>query len=430
MRRPEAVLAAGVVFALGWEVLLWSGPFAEGQSTGSAWWYLPPAAVTLGTLVWAHRRRDAVRGTTVVALAAGLALGLLAVHLTVGGPRDQDILLLYPELGRRLLDTGSLPPAEYPPLAIVTFAAATLLGSVRLTLPLLILPLVLLAWWRLAGISPRAPWLVACVALVPTVVVFWEIKYDALPTALLVLGLVAAHGRRWSASGLWLGLGAAAKWFPGLAVPVLAVALLARRRTREAAALVGASAAGFLVVHLPFVGQVDALLAPYRFHAGRGVTGESLPYLPLRLFGLADAPDRPWGEAAVPAWAPDVALVVVVLALTALVVAAAARPRRAVALAAAAPVVFLLGNRIFSPQFVLPVAAAWVAGMVLTRGRGEVRELALAGLVVVVATANFAVWPVASDAWLALEWILFGGAVTATVLASSSTSPLARPGGS
>lgn len=430
MRRPEAVLAAGVVFALGWEMLLWSGPFAGGQSTGSAWWYLPPAVVTLGTLLWAHRQRDAVRRPAVVALAAGLALGLLAVHLTVGGPRDQDILLLYPDLGRRLLDTGQLPAAEYPPLAIVTFAVATLLGSVRLTLPLLILPLLLLAWWRLAGTSSRAPWLVACVALVPTVVVFWEIKYDALPTALLVLGLVAAHGRRWSTSGVWLGLGAAAKWFPGLAVPVLAVALLRRRRIQEAAALVGASAVSFLVVHLPFAGQWDALLAPYRFHAGRGVTGESLPYLPLRLLGLADVPDRPWGEAAVPTWAPDVALVVVALVLTALIVVATARPQRAMGLAAVAPVVFLLGNRIFSPQFILPVAAAWVVGIALTHDRGATREVALAALVVVTATTNFAVWPVASDAWLALEWILFGGAVAATVLASSSTSRLTRSGAS
>ncbi|MBW3562362.1 MAG: DUF2029 domain-containing protein [Actinobacteria bacterium] len=417
VRPGEALLAVGVLFALAWEVLLWTGPLDDGQSAASAWWYVPPAVVTAGTLIAAWPRRSEVRRTRVVAFAAVLAFGLLAVHLAVGGPRDQDILTIYPEYGRHLLETGRLPAVEYPPLAVITFAVGELLGTVRVTLPLLLLPLLLVAWWRAAGRSREAPWIVACVALVPTIVVFGEIKYDALPAALLVLGLLAAARERPTASGIWLGLGGAAKWFPLLAVPVLVVADLARRRWASAARLTAASAGGFLVVHLPFLGQWDALTAPYGFHAARGITGESLPYLPLRLLDLAGTPARPWAEAEVPAWAPEAALAVVVAALLVVVASAAIAPHRAVALAAAAPVIFLLGNRIFSPQFVLPIAAAWLVGLVVMGTEERWVGISVPILIVVTATANVAVWPTASPAWVALGWVLFTAAGAVSLLA-------------
>jgi len=427
VRAPDAALGGAVLAVLAWEWWLWVGPFAGGQSTASAWWYVPPAAATLAGLLVARRRAAALRPGAVVLLGVALALGFLAVHLAVGGPRDQDILELYPRYGTELLATGQLPRAEYPPLALLSFAAAAALGSVPLTLPLLTLPVLAGAWWAVARSAPDGPWWTACAALLPTVVPFWEVKYDALPAALLALGLVAARDERWGWSGAALGLGAAAKWYPGLAVPVLAIALLRAGRVRAAATLGGASAAAFVLPHLPFAGDIEGLLAPYAFHAGRGITGESLPYLLLRPLGLADVPGRPWFEAAVPGWAPTAALVVLGAALAGLFAAAAWRPRWALPLAAAAPVAFLLGNRIFSPQFLLPVTLAAVAvaagaegGAQRPRRRGAT---AFAVLVVAATTANYAVWPTASPAWYPLQVLLFPSLIAAVVIAGTAAGP-------
>lgn len=477
VRAPETVLAVVVAAVVTWEWWLWTGPFAEGQSTAPAWWYLPPAAVTLAGLLAARRRTESLRPATVVVLGVLLALGFLAVHLAVGGPRDQDVLELYPRYGAELLATGELPPAEYPPLALLSFAAAVALGPVPVTLPLLTLPVLAGAWWAVARSGPDGAWWAACAALLSTLVPFWEVKYDALPAALLALGMVAARRECWGWAGLALGLGAAAKWYPGLAVPVLALALVrlgrarapgdastdqcirgteatdrpirgsvagrrapppaprGRGRARAAAVLCAAAAGGFALPHLPFVADPEGLLAPYAFHAGRGITGESLPYLFLRPLGLADVPGRPWFEAAVPPWAPPVALAVLAVVLVGLAGAAAWRPAWALPLAAAAPIAFLLGNRIFSPQFLLPVvlAAAGVAagdtggaGGVSSRKRRR-RTCGFAVLAVTAATANYAVWPTASPAWYPLQMVLFATLTAAVVVALRPGSPAGRP---
>ena len=133
-------------------------------------------------------------------------------------------------------------------------------------------------------------------ALWPSITAFWEVKYDALPAALLVLGAAAVFRGRVAVGGTLLGLGAAAKWFPGLAVPVLASGLWRGGQRRAAVVLCGTSALGFLGPHVPFLAapaQRDALLAAYTFHADRGMTGESLPFLPLYALGLVGRPRKP-----------------------------------------------------------------------------------------------------------------------------------------
>lgn len=418
-RSPVPALAAAAAFALGWESMLWAGPFSQGPDTAPAWWYLPPAAATLAALAWTWPRRHDLHPVPVVALAVALHLGFLAVHGVSGHLHDVDIGFLYPSYGQQFLQAGTLPAVEYPPLAVVAFAAARLLGPVWLTLPLLVLPLLALAWDRAARLSPHAPWVVAAVALTPTLIAFWDVRYDALPAALAVLGLVAAHRHRWVSAGLLLGAGAAAKWFPILAVVVLAAALLRRRHLRAAARLGAGALAAVAAFTLPFLASPDALLAPYRFHAGRGINGESLPYLILRALGLVRPPEQFWMEAGVPGWAPAAALAVLAAALAAVAAAAWRAPERAIALAAVAPAVFLLGNRIFSPQFLLPVALLWAVALARRQTVTTARALTFAGGLLVAATANYAVWPTSSPGWEALQVLLFAAAGVATAAAAA-----------
>ena len=207
LRAAEVALAVGVLVALAWEVLVWSGPFAAGQGAASAWWYVPPALAMAAALLAAHRldqhsRRangtGGIRPGAVAALAVVLALGMLGVHQVLGGPVDQDVDL-FARYGRTLLGTGGLPvdpPAEYPPLALLAFAAAAALADVvgpltfAVAWPLLTLPLLVLTWWLLARTGsddpgaprtgrrrrapPSGPWMVAVFALWPTLLVFWR----------------------------------------------------------------------------------------------------------------------------------------------------------------------------------------------------------------------------------------------------------------
>ncbi len=196
---------------------------------------------------------------------------------------------------------------------------------------------------------------------------------------------------------------------------MLAAGLLGARDARGAVRLAAGAAAAFAAACLPFAGRPDALAAPYRFHAVRLLTGESLPYLPLRALGVVDRPERAWFEVAAPDWVPAATLAVTAALLAALAVAAARRPGRAVALAAAAPAVFLLGNRIFSPQFLLPLALVWAVGM--AGGRAARRT---GVLLAVAATANHAVWPTAAPRWEVLQVVLFAAGVTATVILVNS----------
>jgi hypothetical protein len=146
------------------------------------------------------------------------------------------------------------------------------------------------------------------------------------------------------------------------------------------------------------------------------LTAESLFYIPLRLVGVARFGGEVWEEAIVPGWADPTATAVQVLALAALAVVAV-RVRRnvasGVALAAMAPVAFLLLNRVFSPQFLVPCFAAWaVAGALLATGGRE--ELTLTALMFGASIANVLVYPVLAAHWGAFSALLFALALTAT----------------
>jgi uncharacterized membrane protein len=254
---------------------------------------------------------------------------------------------------------------------------------------------------------------------------FWEFRFDLVPTALLAVGLLLASRERWGLSGAALGLGAAVKWFPALSFAFLAVWLLASRRTRES----GAHAAAFVAVlaglHLPFLlWSFSEATYSYRYFGGQGITGESVWYLLLNPLGLATVNEREfWLPADVPAWADP--LVVVVQALLLLVLVAGAihargRLHAALAIAAMAPVVFLLTNRIFSPQYHVPILAAWaIAGAVLFESRRM--QLALGVAAMVATTANAFVYPYTVQQlgfWKAASALLFtvGLTITAMVL--------------
>lgn len=425
-KDPHVLLLAAVAAAVALEGFRGSGTLSTSET-----WPLLQALVVGGALVVAWQRQERLRLTPLLALAFALELGFVLVHLALGVRSDFDSATVYPREGEALLH-GHYPDTEYPPGAVLLFAIESFVSGggsgVRVANAFTMIPFELVT---VAGVfalrTRRSAWFAAVLAVWPLDAFYWEFKYDAAPTAALVVGLVLAYRHRWTWAGVVLGLGAALKWTPGLAALALALWLLSRRRARDATRHVAAAVGAFLLVNLPFLATSPGLvLHSYHVQAARGITGESFAYLLLRLVGRAAIPPDSafYGPVTAPSWATTAAGTLQ-LAVTVVVLALVLRRRThagAVAAAALAPVAFLLATRTFSPQYFVTILAAWcIAGALLTATR--VRQLLLALPMLGATLGNVLVYPVVTPTyWWVCSWAAFllGAAATAALLAKAA----------
>lgn len=432
MRRPDPhlVLAASVAIVLAAEA---------GYSTWTSdLWIALEAGAALAGLAYAWREQHRLRLLPLLALALVFHSGWVGLHLGLDVEGDVDSSRVFRRQGDALLE-GDYPRSEYPVGAVLLFAFESLVsgGATRTANAILMIPFQLGTVAGIWALRTRwSPWLAALVALWPMNAFYWEFKFDVVPTALLVLGLLFAYRERFVLSGLVLGLGAAVKWTPGLAFLALAVWLVASGRLRAARNQAIAFAAAVALVYVPFlVWSADDVLAAYTRQGGRSITPESIWYLPLHLAGLAKVRTHISFSAGAPGWADALAVVVqVLLVLAALGLAYRVRGSlpAGVAVAAVTPVAFLITNRIFSPQFLVTMAAAWaVAAALLAR---SAREQAAIGIALAGATfANAFVYPFALPhydvTWRLCSAALFvlGLAATAWVALRALNAVPARP---
>lgn len=418
-REPHVVLAVTAAIVIACELAI--------QQAGTSAPMVLAAAIAFAAFVLVWREQERLRLVPLLGVTLMFHLAWIAIHLGVG-LESFDSQILYSRWGNELLD-GRYPEAQYPPGAVLLFALEAWLGggATRTSHALVMVPFQLLTVAAVWGFRTRTtPWLAALVALWPMNAFFWEFRFDLVPTALLAVGLLLAGRGRWGLSGAALGLGAAVKWIPGLAFAFLAVWLLASRRPRELGAHATAFVAVFVGLHVPFfLWSFDEATHTYRYFSGQGITGESVWYLLLSPLGLATVNEREfWLPADVPAWGDPLVVVVqglVLLGLAAAAVHARGRLHAGLAIAAMGPVVFLLTNRIFSPQYLVPILAAWaIAGAVLLGSRR--RQLALGIAAMAATTANAFVYPYTlqqAGLWKAASALLFaiGLATTAWIVA-------------
>ena len=393
----------------------------------SAVWPLAQALVSGAALLLAWGSRDRLRLGPILVLGLAFHVAWIGLHLYLGVAGDHDPLDVYPLQGDTLL-RGDYPRSEYPPGAVALFALETWLGSgsARTSNAFLMVPFQLVcvaAIWALR--TPWTPWLAAVVALWPLNAYYWEFRFDLVPTAALVVGLVLARRERWYEAGFVLGLGAIVKWTPALTCVALLLWLLRSRRFDHAGVhLIGFSIPVLLANVTLLLWKPSELLSAYTMQNERTVTAESFVYLPLRIFWDIEPGYWYFGAADVPPEANQAAIWLQVGALVGVVaLAALARTRSAaVALAGLAPAVFLLTNRIFSPQFyVLVLACILVAAALVVRGRIEL--LAVVGACAVAMTANTVLFqsllgaqPVETvPRWIYISAVAFLPAVAASV---------------
>jgi len=323
-----------------------------------------------------------------------MCAGLLI--LSSGLPPDlrenSNDLALYREAGESIL-RGEVPYRdffiEYPPGSLPAFippalASASKAGFINLfsfEMALLLAAALLLT--ALTARKLRDAWIVPATTFALEALLLYPValtRYDAVVA--LSLGLAAFFaalgGRSLVLAYASLGLGAAAKVVPALAVPPLA---LARRGAARGCAVFLAVVALFFLPFALLGGR--GLMQSFAYQAGRGLQVESLAASVLMFLRSADGivfehgAFEVLGEGVGLATALAPLLTLLLLAATGLVMwrefrrygrlAAGAFPRYAAALILA----FMLGSRVLSPQYMIwllplvPLSAGGVVGVII-----------------------------------------------------------------
>ena len=344
---------------------------------------------------------------------AGLLIGLLlVVALTPQGSRWNDDVSLYHAAAVALIDgrldatTGVplYPPflSSYPPLSLVPMALP-LLGSRELPIYTMLFGIEMclvagLGVFLVEGVSRRTGAVVSGVGPLGVYVVYAllcatviPLRWDVVPSILILGALAAASGGSALLAGLLVGTGAAVKLYPAVLFPVLFAWHWYRSDRRGAfLATVGFAVAGLIGVisFLPFpgAGPLDLL----RTQTGRGLELETLAGSVIAFLGaigvVADA-GVVYADGSFNLVGPGVdgalrltsavAAISLLLALAVLLVRFR-RDRRDGPLGvdhlvygtALMIVVLLLTNRVFSPQYIvwllpvvpfLPWRTGWLA---------------------------------------------------------------------
>lgn len=378
-----------------------------------------------------------------IASAAVLRLVWLGARLLSGTTLlDKDIELFY-SYGMALRDIG-LPEVEYPTGALLTWGALSWVSgdsreAFALLLPLLnsvcdVVIVAALVWLATMPFGdslrdrleayPTANTglqLAACYAWSPLLEPFIFAKYDALPAVLLAGGLVLFAYKRPGLSGVALALGAVIKWTPLLATPFLMLHLLRQR--------CGSGLGRFILLHggvlalcsLPFALQNrETFLMPYRLQGGRSMNGESFWFLVTLLLEPAYYQEvgAPWGALSDSILPVNLMVAVQLATLAVLGILAWLRPltrQRTLAFAALAPALFLILNRIFSPQYVLSISVSLLLALALLPPASVNMHRVLLVLLVGAQGCNLFVWPFFTTHY----WVLANSVVYSAVLGIS-----------
>lgn len=417
----ETWIAYGALAGASLLALVFQWRLVETNSPTWAAYDLPVCAIALA-VAWHFQSSLSLRGVIALTLAFRLASILVFRHLGYAG--DQDTNDVYLSQGHDLLH-GTYPTSEYPVAAVLLFALQAGIdpNPPQWANAFLLLPFVLVC---VAGVwslrTAWSGWLALCIGLVPLDAYYWQFRYDGIPAALLVVGVLLAVRERWAAAGIVLGVGACFKWTPGLAVIALAVGLIAERQARAATRTVVAFAATCALIYVPFLIRWNphAVLASFRLQSSRSVTAESLWYWPARALGLTAGPVPEWAPAGVPHWFDVVVtLLQIAVLLAALTLVWRLRWRRTtLAFAAFAPALFLTTNRVFSSQFVLILAVAWAMTAAIC-ARSRLEQLAVGTAIVLTATLNVFVYPF-SDPFHSFSWQPYAAAAWVVMVAADA----------
>jgi len=267
-------------------------------------------------------------------------------------------------------ETGEVRYMEYPVLSgMFQYATAQAAQAWQALAPggpievvkYFVLGCVLLAFlwmvavWATYKSAGRRPWDALLMAASPLIIFQAFTNYDLLAVALASVGLLLWARRRPVWAGVVLGLGVAAKLYPLFLFGALLVVALRRRRLRELGVAAATAAGTWLVVNLPIM-----VLFPegwrefFRLNSDRPANPESI-YAVLGTLTGWQGFDAGRAAGAAPETLNAVSLALFAAGCVAVLVIGLTAPvtPRVAQLAFLIVAVFLLTNKVWSPQYSL-----------------------------------------------------------------------------
>jgi len=209
--------------------------------------------------------------------------------------------------------------------------------------------------WCISRMSARRPWDALIAAASPLVIVHAFTNFDMLAIALATGAMLAWSRRRLTLAGILIGLGTAAKLYPVLLLLALLVLCVRAGKLRQWTDTALATVVTWVVVNAPiFFLFPHGWLEFERLNSTRGADPDSL-YNVVHQFTSWGGFDGPLGPHQTPTKLNEfiaVALVFCLLAIAWIAISARRRPRFS-QLAFLAVAVFLLTNKVWSPQYSL-----------------------------------------------------------------------------
>lgn len=116
--------------------------------------------------------------------------------------------------------------------------------------------------------------------LLPPTIYFSYNRFDILPAYFCLLAYSAATRRQWITTSILLALGMFTKWYPVLLFPGFFMYAQSRESKFQWNMIVAFGATSFLIVLLTWLyGGTETVIAPYQFHAARGMEQAALPVI-------------------------------------------------------------------------------------------------------------------------------------------------------
>ena len=286
--------------------------------------------------------------------------------------------------------------------------------------------LAMAATLRVLRARPWAPLLFAALAPLALGTVILS-RFDLWPAALAAAGVAALANGRFRSGHLLLGIGAAAKFYPAILLPLAVAYTWKRHSRREALVSIGLAAAVFLLVFLPFlVLSPSGVWESIRVQLERPLQVESLGSALLlvghHVFGYGLAGETSHGSQNVAGTAADVLGVLstvlqagVLLWVWVSFARGSATTSAFVRATAAAICVFVAFGKVLSPQFLI-----WLIPVVpLVRGRRGLwaGALLLAAFVLTQIWFPFRYFRLALDFETGLSWLLLARDLVLVALA-------------
>ena len=286
--------------------------------------------------------------------------------------------------------------------------------------------LAMAATLRVLRARPWAPLLFAALAPLALGTVILS-RFDLWPAALAAAGVAALANGRFRSGHLLLGIGAAAKFYPAILLPLAVAYTWKRHSRREALVSIGLAAAVFLLVFLPFlVLSPSGVWESIRVQLERPLQVESLGSALLlvghHVFGYGLAGETSHGSQNVAGTAADVLGVLstvlqagVLLWVWVSFARGSATTSAFVRATAAAICVFVAFGKVLSPQFLI-----WLIPVVpLVRGRRGLwaGALLLAAFVLTLIWFPFGYFRLALDFETGLSWLLLARDLVLVALA-------------